>query len=104
MNLKLGLALIIVIGVNIFLCMRLPHLLALIAPLGYLLTVCLVLFWILDASKKEDAPARGSRRSAPSSSGGQQNLKAADILQWEFEYARTTASEAMNDRQSLVNF
>ena len=106
MNLKFGLTLIIVIGVNTFLCMRLPYFLAPIAPLGYLLTVCLILLWILHASKRDDVPTRHSRRPTPSSSSSSphQHLQAADILQWEFEYARTTASEAMNDRQTLVNF
>ena len=33
-----------------------------------------------------------------------QTLKAADILQWEFEYARTTASEAMRDRHTMINY
>jgi hypothetical protein len=31
-------------------------------------------------------------------------LSAADILGWEFEYARTTASEAMQDRHTMINF
>jgi len=31
-------------------------------------------------------------------------LDAADILGWEFEYARSTASEAMSDRHTMVNF
>jgi len=33
-----------------------------------------------------------------------QTLQAADILQWEFEYARTTASEAMRDRHTMINY
>ncbi|MCH8955811.1 hypothetical protein IIA28_10925 [candidate division KSB1 bacterium] len=33
-----------------------------------------------------------------------QTLKATDILQWEFEYARTTASEAMRDRHTMINY
>jgi hypothetical protein len=37
-------------------------------------------------------------------SPGQKLLKASDILGWEFEYARTTASEAMQDRHTMVNF
>jgi hypothetical protein len=32
------------------------------------------------------------------------HLKASDILGWEFEYARTTASEAMQDRHTMINF
>jgi hypothetical protein len=31
-------------------------------------------------------------------------LYSADILAWEFEYARFTASEAMRDRHTMVNF
>lgn len=31
-------------------------------------------------------------------------LDAADILGWEFEYARSTASEAMSDRHTMVNY
>jgi len=31
-------------------------------------------------------------------------LDASDILGWEFEYARITASEAMQDRHTMVNF
>ncbi|MDX1435179.1 MAG: hypothetical protein R3335_00115 [Anaerolineales bacterium] len=31
-------------------------------------------------------------------------LEARDILGWEFEYARFTASEAMSDRHTMVNF
>ena len=33
-----------------------------------------------------------------------QTLQATDILQWEFEYARTTASEAMRDRHTMINY
>jgi hypothetical protein len=38
----------------------------------------------------------------PQGKGG--TLPPADILAWEFEYARTTASEAMQDRLTMVNF
>ena len=31
-------------------------------------------------------------------------LKASEILGWEFDYARTTASEAMQDRHTMMNF
>lgn len=33
-----------------------------------------------------------------------QHLEPSDILGWEFEYARVTASEAMNERHTMVNF
>jgi len=35
---------------------------------------------------------------------GENPLAARDILGWEFEYARFTASEAMQDRHTMVNF
>jgi len=35
---------------------------------------------------------------------GEKPLAAADILGWEFEYARVTASEAMAERHTMVNF
>ena len=31
-------------------------------------------------------------------------MKATDLLQWEFEYIRVTASEAMRDRHTMINF
>ena len=35
---------------------------------------------------------------------GEKSLAAADILGWEFEYARVTASEANAERHTMVNF
>jgi len=35
---------------------------------------------------------------------GKEFLDSSDILSWEFEYARFTASEAMLDRHTMVNF
>ena len=40
----------------------------------------------------------------PSEPPGEGNLNPSDILDWEFEYARTTASEAMEQRHTMVNF
>jgi len=37
-------------------------------------------------------------------SPGQKLLDASDILGWEFEYASATASEAMRDRHTMINF
>jgi len=48
---------------------------------------------------------RSSQQDTPSPvSPDQKHLKASDILGWEFEYARTTASEAMQDRHTMINF
>jgi hypothetical protein len=50
----------------------------------------------------------GSRphQAAPPSSEppAEGHLDPSDILDWEFEYARTTASEAMEQRHTMVNF
>jgi hypothetical protein len=35
---------------------------------------------------------------------GEDHLDPSEILEWEFEYARTTASEAMEQRYTMVNF
>jgi len=48
---------------------------------------------------------RSSQQDTPSPvSPDQKHLEASDILGWEFEYARTTASEAMQDRHTMINF
>jgi hypothetical protein len=31
-------------------------------------------------------------------------LNATDILEWEFDYAKTTATQAMQDRHTMINF
>jgi hypothetical protein len=52
-------------------------------------------------------------RKHPTSKGGdgpvlthakEHPLEAQELLAWEFEYARTTASEAMDQRHTMVNF
>jgi hypothetical protein len=42
--------------------------------------------------------------SPPSESPAEGHLDPSNILDWEFEYARTTASEAMEQRHTMVNF
>jgi len=62
-----------------------------------ILLVILALNWrVGDRSSQQDTPAPVSP--------DQKHLEASDILGWEFEYARTTASEAMQDRHTMVNF
>ena len=57
--------------------------------------------WILYANrhppKREIVDAPDPKPGAP------RELDAGDILDWEFEYARTTASEAMTERHNVVN-
>ena len=40
----------------------------------------------------------------PPLSPGERILESSELLSWEFEYARTTASEAMNERHTIMNF
>lgn len=79
------------------------------ASLAFLVASALVLFVVFilnrrEGRKKVDGKP-GSVGAVPSSAtapGG--TLPPLDILAWEFEYARITASEAMQDRLTMVNF
>ena len=48
----------------------------------------------------------GSSQAAPPArrTPGKDVLESSEILGWEFEYARTTASEAMETRVTMINF
>ena len=48
------------------------------------------------SSSQQGMPDQGISERGP--------LEASDILSLEFEYARTTASEAMQDRHTMINF
>jgi hypothetical protein len=48
------------------------------------------------SSSQQGTPEQGISERGP--------LEASNILGWEFEYARTTASEAMQDRHTMINF
>jgi hypothetical protein len=47
---------------------------------------------------KPSKPATPDQKPSPGP------LDPSNILEWEFEYARTTASEAMQDRHTMINF
>jgi hypothetical protein len=48
---------------------------------------------------------RDERRTIPSPQPADERpLKAESILEWEYEYIRNTASEAMQDRHTMINF
>lgn len=74
-------------------------------PLAYVLCIGFGLRWIVDVNRKvagrSDAPRSAGRVHVGTRAG---SLPAQEILGWEFEYARRTASEATNDRQALVNY
>lgn len=65
-----------------------------------------IMAWIVEAVlrfslRQELVPHRVRRLPDVASGVG---LPATDLLHMEFEYARVTASEAMNDRHTVVNF
>jgi hypothetical protein len=73
--------------------------------LASFLIVNAVILWVILKLNQRDRP----QPSAPAltQSGQQQlgeQLDASDVLGWEFQYAQTTASEAMEQRHTLVNF
>ena len=105
-NFIFGLILVLVVGMNLWLGFSLPALLPLIAPLAYLLVIVVILLWIHSVGQGAGSPPpRQAAGQVPASSlSPERPLKATEILGWEFEYARVTASEAMSDRQAMVNF
>ena len=76
---------------------------ALRASIVFLLINVAVLLIILVLNRRAGFAGR-QPPSAPAQPADQQYLESPDILGWEFEYARTTASEAMQDRHTMVNF
>jgi hypothetical protein len=56
-------------------------------------------------SSPSQAAQAGKQEAEPEQAvQGEKSLAAADILGWEFEYARVTASEANAERHTMVNF
>jgi hypothetical protein len=79
--------------------MATPEYLPLIVALLFLLVNVAILVVILALNRHQSAmPA------APPIPPGEPLIDPSDILGWEFEYARVTASEAMRERHTMVNF
>jgi hypothetical protein len=71
--------------------------------LAFLIANVLILLVILALNRRPGARPSQPDTSAPVSPD-QKHLDASKILGLEFEYARTTASEAMQDRHTMINF
>jgi hypothetical protein len=71
--------------------------------LAFLVANVLILLAILRLNRRVGARPP-TPAPPPPERPGQACLDASDILGWEFEYARITASEAMQDRHTMVNF
>jgi hypothetical protein len=70
---------------------------------GFLIANILVMRLIL-ALNRRPSPKPSLPPPPPEKPPLVKPLYSADILGWEFEYARFTASEAMKDRHTMVNF
>jgi len=70
--------------------------------LGFLLANGAVLWAILRLNRRPRA--RRPTDPRPLASAEQRPLPASEILAWEFDYARTTASESMEQRHTMINF
>jgi hypothetical protein len=57
---------------------------------------------LIRSQRKPSSPPPDLSPKPPASNGT--TLEAEFIFEWEFEYARATASEAMEDRHKMVNF
>lgn len=82
--------------------MGLPTVVPCLISLGFMLiTGIIVLVVLVSNRRQQNTPPQTTEQPEQ---GAEPALDAADILGWEFEYARTTASEAMQDRHTMVNF
>jgi preprotein translocase subunit YajC len=82
-----------------------------LASLVFLGANVTVLLLILVLNRQADSvprrravEARNQRAESEQTDQGERSLAAADILGWEFKYARVTASEANAERHTMVNF
>ena len=69
----------------------------------FLVVNALILLAVLALNRQAGSSSRSKRGLTELATGGEQ-LPASEILGWEFEYARVTASEANSERHVMVNF
>lgn len=76
---------------------------AIVVSLAFLI-LNVVILWVILVMNRRAGPASGEAVPPEKTESGPRSLDASDILGWEFEYARVTASEAMEQRHTMVNF
>jgi hypothetical protein len=76
---------------------------AIVVSLAFLALNVVVLLTILRMNR-HPGPKSGRTALLREEGPGSDQLDASQILAWEFEYARVTASEAMEQRHTMVNF
>ncbi len=70
---------------------------------AFLVANVLILLGILALNRRVGTKSNQAATPAKEAQG-EKHLHASDILKLEFEYARITASEAMQDRHTMINF
>ena len=76
-----------------------------IASFGFLFANLLVISIIVFLKRKTGKPSSSSRPSLqPALESDRIPIDPKDVLEWEYEYVRHTASEAMQDRHTMINF
>ena len=71
----------------------------------FLLSNVGIVLLILFSNWKAGSKSGGNKQAVPLGGDRQPaGLEPGEILKWEFEYARTTASEAMGDRHTMINY
>lgn len=78
-------------------------LVSVLVSFAFLVVNVLILLAIL-ALNRRAGPSSTPRGEPDQPAEDTERLPASDILGWEFEYARVTASEAMSERHTMVNF
>jgi hypothetical protein len=88
--------------------MRRPYYMANISPPVYVslafLAVNVVVLRLVLALNRRDRPRPMCPQVTDAPLPASRSLDAKDILDWEFDYAKTTATQAMQDRHTMINF
>lgn len=74
---------------------------AVLWAIAFLIVNVLMLELVIRLKQRQGDPPRAVPALAPAVD---RPLKAEEILEWEYEYVRNTASEAMQDRHTMINF
>ncbi len=98
---KHGLAFVIIIAGGIAISYLFPDVINVSASAAFLAATMVAIDWILKENKRQPPARKREEITGGQVEGG---LDPKDILAWEFSYAQTTASEAMGDRHTMVNF
>ncbi len=77
-----------------------PNMVNIALSAAFLGAIMVTIDWILKENRKKTFYETVERVGGPIKDG----LDPSDILAWEFQYARTTASEALQDRHTMMNF